>query len=71
MTNPTNPLRAYLEGGPDDLPERTVPLTRPVGELKIPHLDGYEHFRATSRRADTVEGDLAVYEWFERTEAVS
>jgi hypothetical protein len=71
MAKSTNPQRAYLEGGPDDLPERTVPITRPGVELKIPHLDGYEHFRATSRQTDTSEGKLTVYEWFERTEAVS
>lgn len=71
QANQTNPARVYLEGGPDDLPERIVPITRVGGELKIPHLDGYEHFRATSRQTDTGEGRFTVYEWFERTEAVS
>jgi hypothetical protein len=71
MTKPTSTVRAYLEGGPDDLPERIVPVTGPSDELKIPHLNGYEHFRATARRTDTTEGDLAVFEWFERTEKVS
>ncbi len=64
----TNPIRAYLEGGPDDLPERIVAITPPGNELKIPHLGGYEHFRATLRRTDTSEGTLVVYEWYERTE---
>jgi Family of unknown function (DUF5988) len=67
----TTPAHAYLEGGPDDLPKRIVPITPPGNELKIPHLGGYEHFRATLRRTDTAEGPLTVYEWFERTEAVS
>jgi hypothetical protein len=71
MTKPTNEIHVYLEGGPEDLPERVVPVTRSGDDLKIPHLNGYEHFRATSRRTDTAEGALAVYEWFERTEAVS
>jgi hypothetical protein len=71
MTKPTVGRQAYLEGGPDDLPERIVPITPPGNELKIPHLNGYEHFRATARRKDTAQGSLVVYEWFERTEAVS
>lgn len=70
MTEPTNTRRAYLEGGPGDL-ERTAPIVRPGAELKIPHLNGYEHYRATSRLAETPEGTLTVYEWFERTESVS
>jgi hypothetical protein len=63
-----NPIHAYLEGGPDDLPERVVPIIPPGNELKVPHLGGYEHFRATSRRTGTTEGTLVVYEWYERTE---
>lgn len=70
-TKPTNQTRVYLEGGPGDLPEHIVPITRAGGELKIPHLNGYEHFRATSRQAETADGTFTVYEWFERTEAVS
>jgi hypothetical protein len=67
-------VKAVLEGGPDDLPERVVPLTAtgPTGraeeDLKIPHRGGYEHFRPTSRHEDTPEGRLPVYEWWERTE---
>lgn len=64
----TEPVRVYLEGGPDDLPDRVVPVTPPGGELKVPHLGGYEHFRMTPRHTDTPGGSLAVYEWFERTE---
>jgi hypothetical protein len=67
----TNPIHAYLEGGPDDLGERIVVVTPPGNELKVPHRNGYEHFRATARRADTAEGSLMVYEWVARTEAVS
>ncbi|MGW0467876.1 DUF5988 family protein [Streptomyces sp. NPDC003027] len=60
--------KAALEGGPDDLPERIVTLTAPAEDLKIPHRGGYEHFRATARRQDSPEGQLPVYEWWERTE---
>ena len=58
----------YLQGGPDGLPERIVPRLPKGAEVKIPYLGGYEHFRATSRRTDTSEGPLTVYEWYERTE---
>ncbi|MFI9204002.1 DUF5988 family protein [Streptomyces sp. NPDC053048] len=61
-------VKAFLEGGPDDLPERIVPITPPGKELKIKFRAGYEHFKVTSRHADTVEGRLPVYEWWERTE---
>ncbi|MDJ0347588.1 DUF5988 family protein [Streptomyces sp. H10-C2] len=60
--------KAFLEGGPDDLRERIVPITPPGQELKIPHRGGYEHFKVTSRLQDSVEGQLPVYEWWERTE---
>jgi Family of unknown function (DUF5988) len=69
--------RAALEGGPDDLRERIVPITAPAPapapgsaeqDLKIPHRGGYEHYRATSRQKSTPEGKLPVYEWWERTE---
>ncbi|MER5178773.1 DUF5988 family protein [Streptomyces sp. NPDC002896] len=65
--------RAALEGGPDDLRERVVPVTAPGSasaeqDLKIPHRGGYEHYRATSRQKKTPEGKLPVYEWWERTE---
>jgi hypothetical protein len=36
--------------------------------VKIEWRAGYEHFRATPRHADTPEGRLPVYEWWERTE---
>ncbi|HET9171260.1 MAG TPA: DUF5988 family protein [Actinospica sp.] len=71
MTQAMDQRQVYLEGGPSDLPERIVPITRPGGDVKIPHLNGYEHFRATSRETDSADGPLTVYEWFERTEAVS
>lgn len=64
----TNAPKAFLEGGPDDLPERIVDVTPPGIELKIPFRGGYEHFRATARHADTAAGRLPVYEWWERTE---
>ncbi|MBZ6473157.1 DUF5988 family protein [Streptomyces griseocarneus] len=60
--------KAFLRGGPDDMPERIVPITPPGNELKIKFRGGYEHFKATARHEDTVEGRLPVYEWWERTE---
>ncbi|UQW99480.1 DUF5988 family protein [Streptomyces sp. RerS4] len=68
---------AVLEGGPDDLPERVVPVAAPGEDLKIAHRGGYEHFRATSRFRNGGQnagegggegGRLPVYEWWERTE---
>ncbi|MEY9933836.1 hypothetical protein ABH926_008498 [Catenulispora sp. GP43] len=61
--------KAVLEGGPEELAGRIVPIETPGSDLKIPFRNGYEHFRATSRHADTAEGELAVYEWWERTES--
>ncbi|MBQ1093647.1 MULTISPECIES: DUF5988 family protein [unclassified Streptomyces] len=60
--------KVFLEGGPDDLPDRIVlaPSTGP--DVKIELRNGYEHFRPTARQADTPEGRLPVYEWWERTE---
>ncbi|MEV0369930.1 DUF5988 family protein [Streptomyces sp. NPDC050636] len=60
--------KAVLEGGPEDLPERIVPIDRPGDDVKVPFRNGYEHFRATPREKDTGEGPLPVYEWWERTE---
>ncbi|MEV6162575.1 DUF5988 family protein [Streptomyces sp. NPDC052052] len=60
--------KAVLEGGPEDLPERIVPLTPPGPDIKIPFRGGYEHFKETDRQRDTKEGELPVYEWWERTE---
>ncbi|MFP1626144.1 DUF5988 family protein [Streptomyces sp. 5K101] len=67
----TDATKAVLEGGPKDLPERIVSLSgtaAPGSDLKIPFRGGYEHFKATSRRQETAEGALPVYEWWERTE---
>ncbi|MEL5957174.1 DUF5988 family protein [Streptomyces sp. CLV115] len=66
----TDAPKAVLEGGPDDLPDRIVPLTAPGSgpDIKIPFRGGYEHFRATARHRETAEGQLPVYEWWERTE---
>ncbi|MFE2935521.1 DUF5988 family protein [Streptomyces sp. NPDC059278] len=72
----TDAPKAVLEGGPDDLPDRIVPLTTPAPDsgpgpgpdIKIPFRGGYEHFRATARHRETAEGQLPVYEWWERTE---
>ncbi|MGW2180581.1 DUF5988 family protein [Streptomyces sp. NPDC001732] len=64
----TEALKAVLEGGPDDLPDRIVPLADPGFDVKVPFRGGYEHFRATARHQDTAEGRLPVYEWWERTE---
>ncbi|MGW1375357.1 DUF5988 family protein [Streptomyces sp. NPDC002446] len=60
--------KAVLEGGPEELPERIMPVDPSGADLKIPFRGGYEHFRATSRQQDTPEGALPVYEWWERTE---
>lgn len=60
--------KAFLEGGPDDLPERIVPIPPSGTDVKIEFRGGYEHFRATPRHADTRAGRLLVYEWWERTE---
>lgn len=59
---------AALVGGPDDLPERIVAAPAPGEDLKIPHRGGYEHFKPTSRLQDSPQGQLPVYEWWERTE---
>ncbi|MFD7490989.1 DUF5988 family protein [Streptomyces sp. NPDC051658] len=64
----TDAPKVVLEGGPDDLPDRIVPLTAPGPDIKISFRGGYEHFRATSRHQETAEGTLPVYEWWERTE---
>ncbi|AXE76071.1 MULTISPECIES: DUF5988 family protein [Streptomyces] len=64
----TNTMKAVLEGGPDDLPERIVSITTPGVDLKIPFRGGYEHFKATTRHQETDEGQFPVYEWWERTE---
>ncbi|MEV4683161.1 DUF5988 family protein [Streptomyces kurssanovii] len=61
-------MKAVLEGGPDDLPERIVPVDDPGQELKIPFRGGYEHFKSTTRTQNTDQGQLPVYEWWERTE---
>ncbi|WP_329112385.1 DUF5988 family protein [Streptomyces sp. NBC_01353] len=61
-------IMAALVGGPDDLAERVVPVDEPGEDLKIPHRGGYEHFKATSRVQNGPEGQLPVYEWWERTE---
>lgn len=63
--------KVVLEGGPDDLAGRVVPVETTGEDLKIPFQNGHEHYRATSRRADTAEGALPVYEWWERTEMSS
>jgi hypothetical protein len=60
--------KAVLEGGPDELTERIVAIASPGVDLKIPFLNGYEHFRVTSRHEETPQGRFPVYEWWERTE---
>nr|WP_184080657.1 DUF5988 family protein [Nocardiopsis mwathae] len=64
----TSRVKAVLEGGPDDLPERIVPITPPGVELRIPFRGGYEHFKVTARRQDTPEGTFPVYEYTGRTD---
>ncbi len=60
-------VKAFLEGGPEDLPSRIVPVEPPGPEIKIAYRNGYEHFALTPRQAETAEGPLPVYQWFERT----
>ena len=65
--HPLPPGRAIVlgRGAPADL---IVEAPAPGEDLKVPHLGGYEHFRPTSRRRAGPEGELPVYEWWERTE---
>ncbi|MFD0686435.1 DUF5988 family protein [Actinomadura fibrosa] len=60
-------LKAFLEGGPADLPDRIVGITPPGVELRLPFRGGYEHFRATARHRDTPQGRLPVYRWSRRS----
>ncbi|QLY31174.1 DUF5988 family protein [Nocardia huaxiensis] len=55
--------KALLEGGPDGLPTRIVPITPPGIELRVAHNGGYERFKVTPRWQETPEGSLPVYEW--------
>ncbi|WP_282781254.1 MULTISPECIES: DUF5988 family protein [unclassified Nocardia] len=55
--------KAVLEGGPDGLKTRIVPITPPGVELRVAFEDGYERFKVTPRWAETPEGSLPVYEW--------
>ncbi|MBC9730392.1 DUF5988 family protein [Streptomyces sp. TRM68367] len=59
--------KALLDGGPDDLAGKIVPITPPGQELKIPHHGGYEHYKVTTRHEQTEEGEVTVYQWWERT----
>ncbi|MER7203238.1 hypothetical protein CG723_22715 [Streptomyces sp. CB01635] len=61
-------MKAVLEGGPDDLPERIVSVSTPGLDIKVPLRGGYEHFKVTKRQEETSQGLLPVYEWWERTE---
>ncbi|NKI40958.1 DUF5988 family protein [Streptomyces physcomitrii] len=61
--------KAVLDGGPAELDARVVEVAPEGGrDLKIRHRGGYEHFRETSRQEASSEGQLPVYEWWERTE---
>ncbi|MBW8486473.1 DUF5988 family protein [Actinomadura parmotrematis] len=60
-------LKAFLEGGPEDLPRRIVGITPPGNELLLHHHGGIEHFRVTPRHRDTPEGRLPVFRWSGRT----
>lgn len=64
----SNSDKAVLAGGPDELVGRIVAVEAPGSDVKIPFGNGYEHYRATARHADTADGSLPVYEWWERTE---
>jgi hypothetical protein len=60
--------KAVLHGGPKDLAGSIVENPAPGEDLKIPLRGGYEHFKPTSDKEDTPQGQLPVYEWWERTE---
>ncbi|APA94877.1 DUF5988 family protein [Nocardia seriolae] len=64
----TSPM-ALLEGGPDGLEQRIVPITPPGIELRVAFGGGYERFKVTPRWQDTPEGSLPVYEWVAHIEA--
>ncbi|MVU79719.1 hypothetical protein GPX89_21055 [Nocardia sp. ET3-3] len=61
--------KALLEGGPEDLETRIVPITPPGVELRVQTGSGYERFKVTSRWRDTPEGSLPVYEWVAHVDA--
>ncbi|MFF4214364.1 DUF5988 family protein [Streptomyces sp. NPDC001796] len=60
--------KALLEGGPEELAGKVVPVVPPGQELKIPHRGGYEHYKVTTRHEDVEEQNVTVYRWWERTE---
>jgi hypothetical protein len=60
--------KVVLEGGPDELAGQVVQIEVAGADVKIRLGNGYEHFRSTDRHADTPDGSLPVYEWWERTE---
>ncbi|MEV6739335.1 DUF5988 family protein [Streptomyces sp. NPDC051104] len=60
--------KALLEGGPEELAGKVVPVVPPGQELKIPHRGGYEHYKVTTRHEDVEKQNVTVYRWWERTE---
>ncbi|MGR6971313.1 DUF5988 family protein [Streptomyces cynarae] len=60
--------KALLEGGPEELAGKVVPVVPPGQELKIPHRGGYEHYKVTTRHEDVEAQNVTVYRWWERTE---
>ncbi|KAA6215169.1 hypothetical protein CP973_22715 [Streptomyces albofaciens JCM 4342] len=59
---------ALLDGGPRGIPSRqALPSTGTLEDLKIPHLNGYEHYTFTGTRR-TVDGCLLpVFRWTHTT----
>ncbi|MFK0237742.1 DUF5988 family protein [Streptomyces vinaceus] len=63
-----NGPRAFLEGGPDDVPERYAIPDADPDRLRVPRLGGYEHYEFTgTHRPNGDDGDLPVYRWIYRT----
>ncbi|MFF3909561.1 DUF5988 family protein [Streptomyces sp. NPDC001848] len=60
--------KALLEGGPEELAGKVVPVVPPGQEIKIPHRGGYEHYKVTTRHEHVEEQNVTVYRWWERTE---
>ncbi len=61
--------RAFLSGGPPDIPrqQRVVDAVESGDKIVVPNGNGYEHFSRTEEFRE-VDGDqLAVFQWLYRT----
>ncbi|GHB71860.1 hypothetical protein GCM10010331_69830 [Streptomyces xanthochromogenes] len=62
-----NARHVLLEGGPADIPEQYPQPDDDSDRLRVPHLNGYEHYEFTGTyRADTA-GPIPVYRWIYTT----